>query len=262
MSTTPPPNPERIDELFVLRATEGLSAAEAEELEALLRASGVAEETGYDEAAAALARSETGDSPMPAGLMARLEADAGAFFNQPAEPGASDQVPASDEPAIAGRIGPVLGFVAGVLSTAAVLFFAMPFLSDVRTADRDSALPGVVWQTTGWSVFDEGYEQVSGSVEWSADGQRGMLRLANLPVNDPAEAQYQLWIVDPTRDDEPVDGGVFDMPETPRGGEAVIPFAAKLPVDRPTAFAITLEKPGGVVVSEGPLLVTALMPQG
>ena len=41
------------------------------------------------------------------------------------------------------------------------------------------------------------------------------------------------------------------------GGEVVIPIDAKLRVGRPTAFAITLEKAGGVVVSDGPLLLVA-----
>jgi anti-sigma-K factor RskA len=75
-----------------------------------------------------------------------------------------------------------------------------------------------------------------------------------MPVNDPGEAQYQLWIIDPERDTHPVDGGVFNVSSS---GEVIIPVQARLPVDRPTTFAITLEKPGGVVVSAGPLLVVA-----
>ena len=73
-------------------------------------------------------------------------------------------------------------------------------------------------------------------------------------MNDPVKAQYQLWIVDPERDAHPVDGGVFDVPTA---GEILVPIQAKLTIHRPTAFAITLEKPGGVVVSTQPLLVVA-----
>jgi hypothetical protein len=36
-----------------------------------------------------------------------------------------------------------------------------------------------------------------------------------------------------------------------------IPIHAKLRIGRPKAFAITLEHAGGVVVSDGPLLVVA-----
>lgn len=100
-----------------------------------------------------------------------------------------------------------------------------------------------------------GYEQVRGDVVWSDTRQSGFMRLAGLPANDPAVAQYQLWIVDADRSPQPVDGGVFDMPAGT--GEVVIPIDAKLAVNAPTVFAITLEQPGGVVVSAGPLLVIA-----
>ena len=99
-----------------------------------------------------------------------------------------------------------------------------------------------------------GYERVTGDVVWSQSRQQGYLRLANLPVNDPARTQYQLWIVDPERDTHPVDGGVFNVSAT---GEVIIAIQAKLQIVAPRAFAITAERPGGVVVSAGPLLVVA-----
>ena len=40
-------------------------------------------------------------------------------------------------------------------------------------------------------------------------------------------------------------------------GELIIPVRAKLAVNRPAAFAVTLEQPGGVVVSDGPMLLVA-----
>ncbi|MEM6978551.1 MAG: anti-sigma factor [Planctomycetota bacterium] len=87
---------------------------------------------------------------------------------------------------------------------------------------------------------------VSGDVVWDGSSQSGFMRFVGLPVNDPAESQYQLWIVDPQRDDEPIDGGVFNSSST---DEIVIRINAKLNVIEPQAFAITIEKPGGVVVS-------------
>jgi anti-sigma-K factor RskA len=107
------------------------------------------------------------------------------------------------------------------------------------------------WGDSAWEEFDD----VQGDVVWNDDLQEGYLRLANMPANDPTRTQYQLWIVDPARDEEPVDGGVFDIP--PGAREVVVPIQAKLPVRSPAAFAITREQPGGVVVSEGPLLVVA-----
>jgi hypothetical protein len=79
--------------------------------------------------------------------------------------------------------------------------------------------------------------------------QQGYMTLSGIPANDPTQAQYQLWIVDPARDaDAPVDGGVFDIPAD--GSPVVIPIAAKLALNNPQAFVITLEQPGGVVKSK------------
>jgi anti-sigma-K factor RskA len=79
-----------------------------------------------------------------------------------------------------------------------------------------------------------------------------------LEPNDPRSAQFQLWIFDPSRvdwDKTPVDGGVFDVSA---GEQVVIPIHAKLPVQDVALFAVTLEKPGGVVVSKREhLLLTA-----
>ncbi len=96
-----------------------------------------------------------------------------------------------------------------------------------------------------------------GDVVWSNERQEGYLIL-RLKPNDPAVSQYQLWIFDETRDGRfPVDGGVFDMPDK---AEAVVPIRAKLPVGKPTLFAVTVEKPGGVVVSDRQRIVLAAKP--
>jgi hypothetical protein len=89
---------------------------------------------------------------------------------------------------------------------------------------------------------------VTGDVVWDPVTQRGFLHFAGLAANDPAMHQYQIWIFDAGRDKRyPVDGGVFDVPAN--AGEVVIPIRASLMVRKPAAFAVTLEKPGGVVVS-------------
>lgn len=87
----------------------------------------------------------------------------------------------------------------------------------------------------------------SGEVIWSQSEQRGYMKLAGLAANNPETEQYQLWIIDAERGKYPVDGGVFDLREP--AGESTVPFAAKLAVYQPAAFAITVERPGGVVVS-------------
>jgi anti-sigma-K factor RskA len=88
----------------------------------------------------------------------------------------------------------------------------------------------------------------SGDVVWDAATQRGVLSVNGLPANEPAVSQYQLWIVDAGRPHkEPVDGGVFDVGPD---GRAVVPIRAALAVRDPVLFAVTIEPPGGVVVSE------------
>ncbi len=90
-------------------------------------------------------------------------------------------------------------------------------------------------------------EGAGGSVIWSSDLQAGVMTLRGLAINQPTDAQYQLWIIDETRPGPPVDGGVFDVSAE---GELAVPIDAKLLVGQPKAFAITVERPGGVVVSD------------
>jgi hypothetical protein len=99
----------------------------------------------------------------------------------------------------------------------------------------------------------EKFNQMSGTVVWSDELQEGYMSLSNLPANDPDVKQYQLWIVDPDRDEKPVDGGVFDISAS--DGTAIIPIRNPLVVTNPQAFVITLEQPGGVVVSKQEIVV-------
>ena len=90
-----------------------------------------------------------------------------------------------------------------------------------------------------------------GDVVWSQRLQRGYMRFRGLAANDPATEQYQLWIFDAERDAaHPVDGGVFDVAMADADGAVCVPIDARLPIGKPTLFAITVEKPGGVVVSK------------
>ncbi|MBR9761043.1 anti-sigma factor [bacterium] len=99
----------------------------------------------------------------------------------------------------------------------------------------------------------ESYGEMSGTVVWSDELQEGYMSLTNLAANNPSTHQYQLWIVDPTRDENPVDGGVFDIPSG--DGTTIIPIRNPLAITDPKAFVITLEQPGGVVVSKQEVVV-------
>lgn len=266
--------PQHLMELLAGEAAGDLSAQEASELSALYRAGQPAGRYDLMRTAALvqvafLRADRRRPAPMPAALENRLM--------QQAERWCAAHIPAravtdtpSTRPALRQPMGPAPARARRWLSPAwagwylaaalAVAFVAVrsgpgtvPVESTaverraalVRSADDLMILP--------WGRSTEpGFENVTGDVVWSSARQEGYMRLAGLPANQPTQSQYQLWIIDPERDTHPVDGGVFDVPT---GGEVIIPVQAKLPIGRPTAFALTLEKPGGVVVSDGPLLV-------
>ena len=113
----------------------------------------------------------------------------------------------------------------------------------------------LTWTATG----DAAAKGATGDVVWSASEQRGYMRFVNLAPNDPTQLQYQLWIFDKDRDAKfPVDGGVFDVSST---GEVIVPISAKLRVSDATLFAVTVEKPGGVVVSKRERIVVTAAPR-
>lgn len=89
---------------------------------------------------------------------------------------------------------------------------------------------------------------ITGDVVWSNSQQKGFVRIHGLPVNDKSEETYQLWIFDAAQNAKtPIDGGVFDVDSN---GDLIVPIHAKLKVKTPKMFAVTAEKPGGVVVSK------------
>jgi len=102
-----------------------------------------------------------------------------------------------------------------------------------------------------WALEGAGpeIEGVGGDVVWSDSAQRGYMRFVGLPQNDPSDMQYQLWIVDAERGmSQRISGGVFNADES---GEIVVPIDdPEIPVNEAAAFALTIEKPGGVWVSD------------
>lgn len=90
--------------------------------------------------------------------------------------------------------------------------------------------------------------KAAGEALWSDSRQEGYMRFANMPINNPSVEQYQLWIFDTEKEyAEPVDGGVFDISTA---GEVIIPIKARMRIDKAVRFAVTVEKPGGVLVSK------------
>jgi len=302
MSALKPITDDRLVDLLTARATEGLDAQEAAELEAALaRLDDDADVDGLELAAAAADVALLGQAgavePVPTDLMAGLLAAAPAVDTgnratavDPDDPprttlkldpdaAGSPTVPAMTPVHWSSRIGWLAAAAAIVI--AAIAWFTRPEPTtqtvvvekpvpaqpgaEPTAAEKRAALLAEADDavTAQWTITEgEAYAGVTGDVVWSDAKQEGYMRLAGMPVNNPSELQYQLWIVDPDVQGPipvydqvpPVDGGVFDVTES---GEVIVPIDAKIAVTNPAAFAITAEKPGGVVVSKGPLRVVA-----
>lgn len=127
---------------------------------------------------------------------------------------------------------------------------AAPVVAKSALEQRDELIASSSVLQLDWTATeDPAAAGASGQVVWSDEEQKGFMTFRSLEVNDPTVTQYQLWIFDPNRPDEhPVDGGVFDVPAG--ASEVVVPIDPKLGVQNPKLFAITVEEPGGVVVSK------------
>ncbi len=262
----------RTEELLVERALRPLTTAETAELDAL----GAADDGSLDLAAAALAVATMPSEAMPADVLERLVARA--LATAPTAPAvATPRAPADIVPIAAARAKAAdrkRGFSAAWLAAAAGVAVAIGAGVYARNASNSVSAtveppPSVARaellaaggdaRTLAWSATtDAAATGASGDVVWSAARQRGYMRFVGLAANDPKAAQYQLWIFDRTRDQAyPIDGGVFDVSST---GEVVVAISAKLHVDDATLFAVTVERPGGVVVSKRERIVVTAKP--
>ena len=264
---------ERLRDLLADQATAGLSDEEARELEGRLAEGGMDAET-FELAAAAIMLAETKVEPMPAGLEAKLVRSAeehfGAAKNEIHE-SIHDQPTQTfkwKEPKGSRSFFDWFGWAAAAMACIAlgVMFFynqnriatlqdelakakatptPAPSLAEQR--DRLKAQGGEIVRAE-WTPGNVKDLNVTGEVVWSDAEQKGYMTFRGLPVNDPNLQAYQLWMFEDANLEEfPKDGGVFNVTSE---GEIIIPIDAKLRTMSPKAFAITIEKPGGVVRSD------------
>ena len=191
------------------------------------------------ELTAALHATEESVGPMPEALRARIIKEGARMVREQ-----SSRVAVDSEPAVRPRL--VSADTTPVTGVAAL---------------RDSLLRAADVTLRAWSAStDPAAVSAQGDIVWSAATQRGVMRFTGLAPNDPRLAQYQLWIIDAERDARyPVDGGVFDVASD---GEVLVRVTPRLPVGRATLFAVTLERPGGVVVSTRERLVLTAPVEG
>jgi anti-sigma-K factor RskA len=85
---------------------------------------------------------------------------------------------------------------------------------------------------------------------WDPRRETGLLTVDKLPVIADNQ-DYQIWVVDPAYQN-PVDGGVF---KPGADGKAVLTFKGNKPISAVAAFAVSLERKGGVPKAEGPIVL-------
>ncbi len=274
----------RAEELLADRATYGTD----ESIEAELRALAAQDDTTFDEAAAAIEMSTLRIEPMPGHIADRIVAQT------PRDVSASPRVVSispEKKPDFAPSTPPetsALPWLAAaaclaIAASSLVWSFARKPEMRVVTLPAPPAASSAATQVkppptlaqeraevasakdavrVEWSATkDPASRGASGDVVWSASMQKGFMRFVGLAPNDAKVGQYQLWIFDKDRDARfPVDGGVFDVASN---GEVLVPITSKLRVDDATLFAVTFEKPGGVVVSKRErMIVTAAVKSG
>lgn len=277
------PRHDRILELLADEAMGQLSGADAAELERLLVETEARDVADFEQVIAAADVAMHSVSPLedelPAALAERLGAAAGAYCagraaqrrdegvaGRPVAPEAPEGDDAAGEqgesfdfqrarsefaPRRVGWPRLAIAAIVAIATVAALYVYSRP--APRNLADSRLALLGqgdtvqVAW--ADWAVDGNGPEipGVKGDVVWSDSAQKGYMRFAELPANDPQKQQYQLWIIDKERGmSQRISGGVFNGGP----GETIVEIEPRLLVHKAAAFAVTIEQPGGTWVSD------------
>jgi len=97
---------------------------------------------------------------------------------------------------------------------------------------------------------DPGHENAKVAVAWHQEKQTGVITIANMPPAGPGR-DYQLWAVDANRPD-PINAGIIHVDSN---GVTRVRFKPDLSASQIKAFAISLEREGGVPKREGPIVM-------
>ncbi len=261
---------EKLLDLLTKKAIYGLDEGENSELQGLDPGTAELEFRSLEITAAAISMVDfTADEPLPPHLFSKIAADADTYVGAEAQvdtpwppPYKSDT---DEKPS-----GSWFGVFGWLVATAACIALAINIwvtrqqppveIAKAPPVERPKVLtPAEMREAMINSTSDiiranwapgniKELKDISGDIVWSDDKQAGYMRLRGLPVNETSKETYQLWVFDKTQDKAtPIDGGTFDVSAS---GEVVIPINANLKAEDPGMFAITVEKPGGVVVSK------------
>jgi hypothetical protein len=250
MTNQPLPENDRLLDLLATYATDSLTGPEVAELRDLLRdVDGVGEDEFEIAAAALHLAMNDKNQALPDEVVEKVLSDANDFFSQQNPPVAS--VPETAAPSFNMREA-----LAWFIAAAAVVFAFVSQKPDVvqeapkvqltATELRDELLKLDDTVRLDWTATkDPAADGASGDIVWNTKQQKGFMSFKNLAQNMADENCYQLWIFVKNQK-HPIDGGIFDITKT----DQLIPIDAKLEVSELVQFAITVEPPGGVVVSD------------
>ncbi|MDQ3323797.1 MAG: anti-sigma factor [Acidobacteriota bacterium] len=278
---------ERLIELLTDQTLFGLNEAESTELNQLKRQFPKLENgVSFELAATAVGLTDLDISkPLPTNLRAKVLADADEFFDQSEKARNVVSFPTKAKETVGTSFGGAIKSTTaaeakqsfwqwlgwGVAFAACAALAVNLWLTDSRPANdvaekipetiqtptpepslvqkRESLLasaPDVI-KAEITKADPKSANDISGDIVWSNSRQAGFVRFRGLPANDPNRETYQLWVVDETYDKKyPISAGVFDVGGS---GEIIVPIDAELKIRNPTLFAVSKEKPGGVVVS-------------
>lgn len=256
----------QLADLLIQQSIFGLSNEEQQQLDDLRRENNLSDSELQNEierlelsaASADLACFQNETAVMPDHLKDCVLVEAGKFFESQASSSNTEEVagsvlaPKAAHPE--SKTNPWL--IATVISTAASILLLLnvvnfgSFGSEISIAaqfDQFVASSPVDLQdlkmVAGFDATGSGI--TDGRLVWSDELQTGFMQFPGLKTNDPKVEQYQLWIFNDAGQKYPVDGGVFDI----NSNNDIIKIDPKIAVDA-KYFAVTVEQPGGVVVSD------------
>lgn len=257
---------EHMLDLLCEKAVYGLDEREERQLSEIQKTFGPGYEAESFELAVAAISTANLDLKLelPANLRARIAAEAERFFDEKEASEFATETQAVTEKSKAFLLPPWLGWT--VAAVAVAILAINLYLTRIDTERAGTSSPTVTTQLSPEQMRQQLIETApdleragvaagnvrdlnpSGDVVWSDARQSGYVRLTGLPVNDASRETYQLWIFAENQDPKtPVDGGTFNVSSN---GEVIIPIDPRVRVRSPKAFAVTIEKPGGVVVSK------------
>jgi anti-sigma-K factor RskA len=146
------------------------------------------------------------------------------------------------------------GWVPWAIAAALAVFCGLLALDRVRLERQLADIRAVdpLMQTTFYTLAPSAPApaDAKATVAWQPGRQSGVIRISNLPAPQPGK-DYQLWAVDAEHKD-PISAGVVRVD---KNGVAQIRFKPVEKAEQVKAFAISLEREGGVPKKEGPILL-------